>query len=409
MRLSPSPLRLSCPCALLLLAGCAGSADDTGPVGEEGPVFALMSQVYSVDDRTVYVALTDTVDVDAIELDDAREFPGVANFAPVGGRLLVSDGEQPIITAFSITPDLGWEEGPTVSFASYPLDDNANIYYHFVRDEHTAYLPFETSKRIVWDPTEMVISGTVEDSSLTMESDGMQLYAGGNRNAVRFGGPVLQAFFYVSDDWSEYGPSSQIAAYDPETHAETTVLDAPCPALSIATQDEAGNTFFGTWGYLGIRALYGEGPAPCAVRVTPDLAVDDDWTTDFTAWTGGRYVNNFRYVGNGKAIGNVLHHEELDADFDGPFDPAVEEAAWASGPHWRFWIFDLEAEEAHPVEGIDVDIGSGAQFAVFDDRTFVFLPFDSWGRTKIYELDDQGNATEHLEVVGDVFKWERLR
>ena len=60
-------------------------------------------------------------------------------------------------------------------------------------------------------------------------------------------------------------------------------------------------------------------------------------------------------------------------------------------------------------QGIDVEISSGAQFAVLDGRTFVFLPYDDWGRTKIYELDAAGRATELADTAGDVFKWIRVR
>jgi len=403
----PRHLALS---ATLAVAACdpADDADDAG-AGEDLPVYALMTQVYDADDRTVYIALTDTLDVDAIALDEAREFGGVANFAPIGGKLLVSDGESPTITEYTITDDLAWHEGRSVSFANYPLDDNANFYYQFIVDEETAYLPFEVTKRLVWNPAEMVIDGPVEDSNLTVTSGDLRLYGSGNRNAVRFDGSPMQSFFYVDDDWQDYGTTSQIAVYDPATDAEAQVIDAPCPGMAIATQDEAGNTYYGTWDYIGIKALYGVAPAPCMIRVKPDHTVDTAFTTDFTAATGGRYVNNFRYIGGGKAIGNVLHHEALDADFDGPFDQAVEDAAWSSGPHWKFWLFDVDAGTAHPVEGVDVAIGSGAQFAVLDGRTFVFLPYDDWARTKVYELDADGVATEHLDVTGDVFKWEKLR
>ena len=56
-----------------------------------------------------------------------------------------------------------------------------------------------------------------------------------------------------------------------------------------------------------------------------------------------------------------------------------------------------------------LDKVSGAQFAVLDGRTFVFVPYDNWGRTKGYELDEDGTATEHFDTVGDVFKWVRVR
>lgn len=395
---------------IALLVACAGEGgEDTALVDGTDPLFALITQVYSVDDRTVYIALTESVDLPRGVLDGAHEFGGVANFAPVGGRILVSDGQEPTITEYAISDDLEWQAGAAVSFLDYPLEDNANWFAQFVVDEHTVYLPVQTSKRIVWNPADMVIVGLMEDSAVALEQDGLRTYSSGNRNAVRYEGPALQSFFAVSEDWVTYAPTSQIAAYDPVTHEEIAVIDAPCPSLEIGTQAEDGSTYFGTWSYLGIDALYGVAAPPQVVRVLPDLTLDESFTTDFTSWTGGRYANNFRYVGDGKAIANVLHHEELDFDFSAPYDEAVWDAVWASGPHWKFWIFDLEVHAAHPVEGIDVDISSGAQFAVLEGRTFVFLPYDDWGRTKIYELDDEGRATEHADVLGDVFKWERVR
>jgi hypothetical protein len=70
---------------------------------------------------------------------------------------------------------------------------------------------------------------------------------------------------------------------------------------------------------------------------------------------------------------------------------------------------DLKSWEAKPVEGIDVAISGGAQFAVLDGRTFVFLPYEDWSKSKIYELDEDGRAVERATTTGDVFKWVRVR
>jgi hypothetical protein len=385
-------------------ATAGDAADAAGP-----PVYALMTQVYRDDDRDVYVYLSSTLDIPGVALAEAREFGGVANLAPIGGRLLISSGEQPVITAFEITPDLKWVEKTTVSFAGYPLEDNANFYYQFVLDDHTAYLPVEATKRIIWDPTTMEIEGLLDDTSLALERDGLRLEAGGNRNSARFDGPVLQALFYHDKDWVDFGKLSHVVAYDTRTHKEMKVIDIPCPGMSLATRDEQGNTYYGTWGYVPARALYKTVSAPCVARIKPDLTLDAAFTTDLTQLTGGRIQNNFRYIGGGKAIANVLHHEALGVDLTAPFDPAVQEKIWETGPHWRLWMFDLPKNEAHMVEGIDVAIGSGAQFAVLDGRTFVFLPYDEWARTKVYELDSAGKATARFETAGDVFKWVRVR
>lgn len=401
-------------CTVLVAVACGTESGDTSNdsnVGDEslGPVYALVTQVYGPEDRTVYFWLTDTLDPEEVTLKDAREYPGVTNLNVVGERVLVSSGQEPTITEFEIGPDLEWQEGRTLSFGRYPLYDNANWYYQFVLDEHTAYLPFDGSKRVVWDPSEMTITAVMDDSSVVFEQDTLLLEAGGNRNGVSYRDRVLQAFFYRDEDWYEFGEESVIVAYDPETHEENDVIVAPCPGLALATLDEEGNTYFSTWDYSPGLALYGEAKAPCAVKVTSDGELDESWTTDFLDQTDGRFVMNFRYVGDGKAIANVLHDEELEIDRDGPSDIDVILSLWETGPHWKLWMFDLQSDSAWPIEGINVELGSGAQFAVLDGRTFVFVPFDDWSRTKVYELDDDGVAREHFEILGDVFKWVRVR
>jgi hypothetical protein len=393
----------------------SGAADSgSGPDASTGkPVYAMMTQVYSTDDRTVYLSLSDTLDIEEVDLKKAREFPGVANFGTVGGRILVSSGQEATVTAFEIDEELRWKEQKVVDFSNYPLPDGdyANFFHQYIVNDHTAYLPFEVTKRIIWDPTDMKILRVDEESSLEdkLKKGNLELGSGGNRNGIRFKGPVMQPFGYVDKDYLDYGTESYAAVYDEETHEESKVIELPCAGAAMTTQDEDGNVYFGTWSYLGLRKLYGIGPAPCVARVKPDLTLDADFTTDFTDLTGGLYVNNFRYIGNGRAIGNVLDHKMLNADFSKKFDPDVDEAAWKSGKHWSFWIFDLNANKAWPVEGIENDVGSGAQFAVLDGRTFVFLPFDDWSKSAVYELDSDGKAEKRFEVEGDLFKWVRVR
>jgi hypothetical protein len=375
------------------------------PTGTE-PLYAMLDQVYTTDDRIVYVHLTKDLDVSALDLAQAREFASVANFVGIDGRILVSSGTEPVITEFGISNDLAWNEGRTISFAGYPLDDNANFYSQYILDSSTAYLPFDATNRVIWNPSQMVIEGTLTDTSVPAEKDGMLVATGGNRNGIRFDGPVQQPFFYSND--FDFGPESIVAIYDETTNLEQRTVTLPCPALSMASQD-GGYTYYGTWDFPD-RSLFGEGPEPCIARLTPELTLDEAWTTNLEDVTGGRPQNNFRAVGGGRAIANVLHTEELvGADFDGGYDLDVVDQLGTSGPWWKLWLINLDSMTGAPVEGISVDIGSGAQFAVLEGRTFVFLPYDDYGRTKIYEIGSDGLATERGDTVGDVFKWVKIR
>ncbi|HTV22809.1 MAG TPA: hypothetical protein VMG12_29165 [Polyangiaceae bacterium] len=404
------------PLVALVVAACTalGCSDDGGgdtttsvaPPTGTAPLYAMMIQVYTAEDRIVYAHLSKDLEVGAVDLSQAREFASVANFAGIGGRIYVSSGTEPEITEFGISDDLAWTEGRSISFSGFPLEDNANFYYQYVLDDSTAYMPFDGTSRIVWNPTDMVIEGTMTDTSVPAEQNGMLVATGGNRNAIQFDGPVQQPFFYSSE--LDYGPESIVAVYDADTNRETTTVTLPCPGLSMASQD-SGYTYYGTWGFLD-RALFGIGPEPCIARLTPERTLDEAWTTNLEQVTGGRPHNNFRAVGGGKAIANVLHTEELvGASFDNGYDQDVVDQIASSGPWWKLWLIDLDTMTGAPVAGIDVDTASGAQFAVLDGRTFVFLPYNDWGRSKIYEIGSDGVAIERGDTVGDVFKWVKVR
>jgi hypothetical protein len=393
-----------------VVIGSDGASLD-GAVSPSGsPLYAMMIQIYGTDDRTVYVHLSKSLDLGpTLDLSRAREFAGVANFAPVNGRILVSSGLEPSITEYEIGEDLSWKQGRSVSFANYPLEDNANFYSQFVLDEQTVYLPFDVTSRLIWNPSAMTITQVLEDSKLELMKGGLKASPGGNRNGIRFEGPVQRSFIYVDEDYFAFAQESAVAIYDPASHGERQIVSLPCPGVDMPSRDEQGNTYYSTWNFQGTRALFGQGPKPCIVRLKPDHTLDEAWTTDLRDLTGGRHVNNFRYIGKGRAIGNVLHHELLAANWSGGYDPKVAEQIAKEGDYWRVWMFDLNQRTAKPVEGIDVVTGMGTQFATLEGRTFLFVQYERYGRTRIYEIDESGLARRHADTQGDVFKWLRVR
>lgn len=384
-----------------------GDATPGSETPELPPLYALSTTVYQTDDLVLsYVTLTDTLDIDSLPESSAREFDSYAFVTSSEGKLLVSDGESPQITRYDITPELDWVEEERVSFAAQGITGGgAGFERHWFVDATTAYVTLDVTKRVVWNPRDMTISGVAEDSSLPLERDGFLLDATFNRQPRRLQGPTLKPFYYRDEDWFLFGQYTSIAVYDPETHAEQKVIDVPCPSLEVPSQDEAGNTYFSTWSYGPVLGLYGLGPENCVRRIKPDATLDEDWTPDLSAWTGGRPVNVFRYMRDGKAVGTVLHVDEADVDFEAAYD---EEEAAKLDAHWRLWLFDLEAETAQPIEGIE-GIGGGWFWANFAGRTFVFVPDAEWTSSKVFELDEDGNATERFEATGFINDWIRIR
>ena len=116
----------------------------------------------------------------------------------------------------------------------------------------------------------------------------------------------------------------------------------------------------------------------------------------------------FRYVKNGKALANVLHQEELGADFSGAYDPYIGDQLDV-GEHYRVWMFDLQNEAAQPVTGMP-NTSWGFHASDLDDRSFVFLPYEDFGRTRVFEIDmNTGVATQRFDTTAWVYDWVRVR
>lgn len=389
---------------------CACGDDGTGPTDiPEGPVYVMMTQVYTADDRTIYFSMSDSPDIDGVSFAEAIEAPGVANFSAIGGKLYISSGEQPKITQYDVLGDRSVEQTGEISFAAFPFSDNANFYYHYIVDEDLAYLPYDVNKRIAWSPKDLAILSDETTSTVPLMDGALAAEGGGNRTGVKYPtGQVVQPFFFHDEDWADYGTGSRIATYDKTTHEETRVQTSTCAGLDLVTRDEAGYTYISTNMISPVPALYGIGAGPCHVRLTPTGDIDTAWTSDLRSLTGGRYVHNLRYLAGGKAIGNVLDHARMSVDFTGTYDPAVEDAVWDNA-NWDLWMFDVQANTAQAITGIDLPAGAGAQTAVIDGRMFVMVIFDDYGKTRVYEVSADGVATHKFDVNGDVFKWERLR
>ncbi len=262
-------IRYLAACSLAFIAAlvpaCGGTSSSTPTESER--LYALHTTVYQPDDSVLsYVALTDSLDVAGeVALSEAREFVGYSFISAIGGRLLVSSGEAPEITQFTIGADHGWSERARLSFLNLGVPSfGAGFERHWFLDEHVAYLTHEVTSRIVWDPTDMVIVGVKQDTRLQPQIDGLTLDATFNRPPLFYDGPVLKPFYYRDQDWFMFGATTPIAVYDPATHAERAVLDVPCPALEVMSQDEAGNTYFSPWTYGPALSLFGLGPRPAS-------------------------------------------------------------------------------------------------------------------------------------------------
>src|SRR5690349_8904266 len=135
--------------------GSGPAAPEPGPTEpgptEPSPVYALQTYVFTPDDSVLsYVTLTHSLDVTELPRDAAREFAGYAFITVVDGKLLVSDGESPVVTRYEITDGLEWRELDAVSFANQGVTGGrAGFERHWFQSPDTAYVTLDVTKRVI--------------------------------------------------------------------------------------------------------------------------------------------------------------------------------------------------------------------------------------------------------------------
>ncbi|PTL84461.1 MxcI [Vitiosangium sp. GDMCC 1.1324] len=398
------------PAASALLLGAALAACGTEPEPSEpcattgnGPLYALATSIFDSDGATTYVSILESLDVQSVPLDQAQEHGGFATIGAIGGKLFVGDGEAPEISRYAVGTGCTLNPDGRLSFANYgpavtPLYKNVFV------DTSTAYMQLEESRRIVWNPSAMEISGVADAPGLAAERDGLVVKAGFDRSTAVRDGYSFQPFYWTDSSFYRFSPGSQIAVYSNADDRLVKLLDAPCPGLDMATRDENGNLYFSNWVFSAAAPVLEEGaPDTCAVRVKAgELAVDESWTHRLSEIVGGRQIAGFRYLSNQVGIVAVLHDEQMNIDEN------TTPSAITSGSNWRLWRVNLETGTGAPIEGLG-GIAGGYYAFVLDGRTFLLLPSADYAKTTVYELGVTGAAEPRFETLGWAYQLVKLR
>jgi len=396
------PLLRIGPLFVLALALSACSSAEPRHAAPVVANYALASVVSNVDSDSTYVSLVSSLDSVNIDLHDALEIPGRASVAAYGGWIFVGGGESPTITRYSSTSEGGFVKENTLSFAGQELgdfgvyiDDWGNTFIN----EHKAYLSNSSASTIVWDPTDMIITGRIEQPELvrdTLTFDGSPGVVSGNR--------LYRTFFWK--DWDEYKtyPEQYLAVFDVEHDKLLEIVpEERCPGLNNnLSADEAGNLYFSNWVYNVTETLGRGAPKSCALRLNiASGRFDDAFQLWFSDLAQGREGAALSYLKNGKAIFAAFYDENVE------IDSLSDLSELALSANWRLWETDLETRTAAPLAGVDWLAGGYAVVHV-DGRTFLMVPGADYARTTVHELDPDGGAQKRFEIPGDSYQILKL-
>jgi hypothetical protein len=385
--------------ALLFTLAAALSCEEPGgppaqdPENHSDALFPLSSVVFGPDSNTTYVSVLRSLERQDIDYDDAREFAGWADLWAHEGNVFMADGEAPVVIRHSVRADGTLREDGRVSFASFGSDSAAFWRNVIIGKNKAYYFSIATREVAVWDPERMEITGTFALPAL--ESRGAQEpYVTTDRAAVVRGDRLYVPVGW--GDWETYSLSEDSAILVIDTSSDEVVdtLPAACPDLNVANMDEGGDIYFSNWVY-GVAAPVFDGRAhTCAVRIkASEEALDEDWSLTFADVTDGREAAALRFLGKGKALISVFHHERAE------ITPETDRAAAVDSAAWQFWTLDLDTRQAEPLTELGWHSGGYASTRI-DGRNILFVPSGDYASTRVLELMGDGSAEPRWETLG---------
>jgi hypothetical protein len=364
----------------------------------EPPLYALSTSTSAGDESVSYVNLVDKLDGQTLEFAQAREFSGLADLWVLGDDVFVSDDESMQITKYRLKDDQ-LEEVGAINFSNTGVPSVGFWTSTFVSPEK-AYV-FNKTEVIIWNPSKLEITGSITLPELENRGTLTGFISYTDRAAVLRGNKLFVPVYWTNEeDFFSYDAKSRIMVIDVEKDEVIESLDAPCPGLDFATEDEAGNIYFSSWVFAPPAAALLDQPTSCVAKIAAGNDSVVEKAFDVKDVTGGLEGGVLRYVGDGKAILSVFDpsHEQVE----------TEASAIAFGANWRFWTLELESREASAIESIDWNAGA-AYTSQAGDQTFMLVPDGSYSSTTVYRVTGSIDPKPVLAAKGWTMRLFQLR
>lgn len=392
--------------ALMLAMSCSAGPEGDADRATNGPLYAVMYEVYDDTGSLSYLSLLDSLDLENVDLSQAREFGSGRSFIQAyNGWFFVGEAETPKVTRYRVSE--GGElivDAEPISFANFGFDygqfDAWNV--TFISPTKAYLMNFDDGTTIIWNPSSMEIVGEIPPPD-EFAREGLSFES---TPAALRDGLLFRTVSWVNYDEASYSTDFLLVTYDVETdEIVDMVTETRCPVPgNLVHQAEDGTVYFSNWIWPVAGAVMRDAPPPCVLRINPgENGFDPDWTLDYGDVAGGRQGAVFTYAGEGQALISVFHDERTS--YDDQSDPWD----YVGSNNWSIWSLNLQSKSGTRIE--DLPFNGGAYTPVqFDGRLILMVPGgaeDNYA-TQLYEIVD-GRAEPRVKLPGWSYQFVKLR
>jgi hypothetical protein len=250
-----------------LALSCNGSGDAADAHAGSDPLYLAMTRVWDDTSTTSYLHVLPSLEAGTeVDTQQALELSGPAKLFSYGKLwFAVGQGDRPTITRYSLNEGGRLVKGDSISLQPFGVQDLWDSLY-FVSEEKAYYPDTTGSQLIVWNPTTMEVTGTVQLPETVRE--GYLSYYG--ITPIRRGNRLIFSVGWF--DWLTNDtilPETGLVVLDTETDSvERFDSDERCAGITQAIELPNGDAYFVSSAMAGAAYQLGRlEQGPCALRV----------------------------------------------------------------------------------------------------------------------------------------------
>ncbi|WNZ61743.1 MxcI protein [Myxococcus sp. MxC21-1] len=385
--------------ALSLMGGCDDSGDDY-----TGPLYAITTQDLNADPAASYVVVTREAEQTAqLSLDGAIKVSGRALGVGIrkSGQVYVVSDDSPVVTRYSLTEGGGLEQSGTVSFASLGVmslgEYQAN--FQFVSATKAYFFDGITAQAVIWNPTEMTVTGNIALGDLELEGTEMAF----SGSVVSDNGQLIIPVGWRPVAGVGITPRTGVVVVDTATDTATIVTDERCGYAHDAVLAPDRKVYVATEAYGAAvhRVSADAAPKPCLLRFDPQTRTfDAGFHRSLSELVGGGTAGSLVPGPSGTAYLRVLDESVA------PVQEGAHPRGIASGAGWQWWALNLNTLTA--TRNTQFPATSGSSFLFHTENQTLYTEFGAGSAsTTLHVLGDNGRPT--LTTRGLSFSLLQLR
>ncbi|MCG8310230.1 MAG: DUF4374 domain-containing protein [Cytophagales bacterium] len=394
------PVVLFAPALLLISCGDDGE-EPTANAGD----FALVTAIINPDGQTraFYLQRASTENQDHLDNSQATELSGAtgAMIHTYDGSVFFSDYNNGRMEKWSIGESNNAEMVRSMSLTEVLYQGNATFL-----DENTAFVGGLSTDIIIFNPTTMQKTGTIDISSATMVGASTDFPAPGGTIAAE---SVAEMIIRGNTLFVALMPLTDVSTFTPGLSGCPIVVidldqvDASAQGNTSAVvkriYDDRGSST-GAWGsgggsyfmtldenndiymichnmWTGWRTVFDK---PACILKIPSGSTEFDanyyFDLESAAKGNGSPVMNLEYYGDGKFLAAVLDPSAINPD--DPYSYYID-------PIYQWWSFDLNSQTAQIVSE-SYTRGASASVSYFEDG-IGYIPFEDESESYVMKID----------------------